>query len=80
MAYYLILVNLFAFFLYGIDKYKAIKRKQRISEFQLLIFSLFGGSFGSIIGMMFFHHKTLKLKFWFINILFFLLYFFTLIS
>ena len=46
----------------------------------LLIFSLFGGSIGSIIGMMFFHHKTLKLKFWFINILFFLIYFFTLTS
>ena len=78
MFYYFVIVNVISFFLYGIDKYLAIKIKRRISEFHLLMFSLVGGSLGSILGMIVFHHKTLKLKFWFINILFLIMYIFTL--
>ena len=70
MIYYLIIINLISFILYGIDKYKAIKNKYRISEYSLLVFSFFGGSIGSLIGMKVFHHKTKKLSFWAINSLF----------
>ncbi len=68
MIWYLIGVNIFAFIIYGIDKYLAIKKLYRISEYSLLILSVFGGGLGSIIGMRLFHHKTRKLLFWIINI------------
>ena len=74
MKYYLIIVNIFLFILYGIDKLLAIKHKERISEFALLLASLFGGSVGSLLGMIIFHHKTKKIKFWILNILFTLLW------
>lgn len=70
MTYYLIFINIVAFFLYGVDKYSAIKKKNRISEFQLLVCSLLGGGIGSIIGMFIFRHKTSKWYFWVINFLF----------
>ena len=70
MIYYILIVNILAFLLYGIDKYMSIKKKERISEFALLLVSFLMGSVGSILGMTIFHHKTRKLKFWVLNILF----------
>ena len=55
---YLILVNLFAFILYGIDKDKSRKKLWRISERTLLGIAAIGGSLGALIGMRVFHHKT----------------------
>ena len=78
MIYYLVFVNVLSFVLYGIDKKKSIKKEYRISEFQLLFVSLIGGSIGSIIGMKFFHHKTLKWYFWFLNITSLIIHFFIL--
>ena len=69
MIYYIITINIISFILYGIDKYYAIKKKRRISEYHLLVFSVLGGGIGSIIGMITFHHKTLKIKFWLINLI-----------
>lgn len=60
---YLISINLIAFFLIFIDKQKAIHHKWRISEANLLLISLIGGPFGTLLGMHIFHHKTKKLKF-----------------
>lgn len=60
---YMILINLMTFFLYGIDKRKAIKDKSRISEFSLITFVVLGGAFGGFLGMKVFHHKTKKKKF-----------------
>ena len=74
MKYYLIIINIFLLILYGIDKLLAIKHKERISEFALLFISLCGGSVGGILGMIIFHHKTKKIKFWILNILFTLLW------
>lgn len=74
MVYYLVFVNVLAFLLYGIDKKKAINKKSRISEFQLLFLSFIGGSVGSLIGMKIFHHKTLKWYFWFLNIAFLIIW------
>lgn len=70
MIYYLVIINVIAFFIYGMDKHLAIKNKRRISEYHLLVLSFFGGSIGSILGMKVFHHKTKKIKFWVLNILF----------
>ncbi len=52
-----------AFFVYGIDKWKAKKEKWRISESALLIWAVIGGSIGALLGMYFFRHKTQKNKF-----------------
>ena len=61
--YYLISINILTFLLCFIDKQKAIHHKWRISEEVLLLISLIGGSFGMLLGMHLFHHKTKKLKF-----------------
>lgn len=68
MIIYLCLVNVIAFGLYGLDKWKAIKKKKdkscrRIPEKVLLCWAIIGGSVGSYVGMRFYNHKTKKLKF-----------------
>ena len=60
---YLVVINIVTFFLFGIDKRRAIKNKWRISEAMLLISSLIGGVIGGLFGMSVFHHKTKKIKF-----------------
>nr|WP_295307387.1 DUF1294 domain-containing protein [uncultured Blautia sp.] len=60
---YLVIVNIIAFGMYGIDKQKAIKKQWRIPEAQLLAVAAIGGSAGALLGMQFFHHKTRKWKF-----------------
>lgn len=56
------LICLAVFFLYGIDKYRAIRGDWRISERRLLIFAIFGAP-GALAGMLVFRHKIRKLKF-----------------
>lgn len=63
---YLIGVNIVAFFLYGIDKRRAIKDRWRIPESTLLGIALVGGSVGAWAGMQIFRHKT---KHWYFKIL-----------
>ena len=63
LVYWLILVNLAAFILYGTDKSYAKKGKRRIPEKTLLLWAFLGGSIGAFLGMKVFHHKTLKPKF-----------------
>ena len=60
---YFIFLNLFAFFLFFLDKRNAIKHKYRFSENLLLFFCTIGGCFGFYFGMIVFHHKTKKRKF-----------------
>lgn len=55
---YLILVNIAGFASMGIDKNKARNHAYRIPEATLFLFAFMGGSFGSIVGMRLFHHKT----------------------
>ena len=63
LVVYLIIINIVAFGMYGIDKQKAIKKQWRIPEAQLLAVAAIGGSAGALLGMQFFHHKTRRLKF-----------------
>ena len=63
MIYYLLVINIITFITYGIDKYKSIKHKYRISEATLIILAILGGSLGALFGMIIFHHKTKKKKF-----------------
>ncbi|MBO5720032.1 MAG: DUF1294 domain-containing protein [Bacteroidales bacterium] len=56
-------VNLIAFILFAVDKYKSKKSKWRISERTLIVISLIGGSVGALLAMKKFHHKTKHKKF-----------------
>ncbi len=60
---YLALINIVAFFLYGIDKWKARHDKWRITEARLIWIAIFGGSIGALLGMKTWHHKTQHAKF-----------------
>ena len=63
MIYYIVIINILTFIIYGLDKLFAIKNLSRVSENTLLLLSFAGGSIGAYIGMKFFHHKTNKKKF-----------------
>lgn len=58
LLYYLILANLAAFILMGVDKSKARRHLWRIPERTLFLSAALGGSLGAIAGMWFFRHKT----------------------
>lgn len=66
LTYFYIFVlawNLVLFSMYGIDKFKARHQKWRISEFMLIAPSYIFASFGAMLGMIVFNHKTSKAKF-----------------
>ena len=76
LLYYLIVINVVTFLVYGIDKWRSTsgrllptgrkKAKQgcwRISEATLLILAVIGGSIGALLGMQVWHHKTMHKKF-----------------
>jgi len=60
---YLAAINIVAFFLYGIDKWKARHDKWRITEARLIWIAVAGGSIGALLGMKIWHHKTKHNKF-----------------
>ena len=60
---YLAVINVVAFFMYGIDKWKAKRSKWRVPEATLLGLAVLGGSIGAWLGMKVWHHKTLHKKF-----------------
>ena len=61
---YLIVINLVAFALMGIDKHKAKKKQWRIPERTLFLSAAVGGSVGAMYGMHLFRHKTKHPKFY----------------
>ena len=58
-----LIVNLVVFSMYGIDKWKAIHHKWRIPEATLIGAAVFG-VVGALLGMIVFHHKIRKPKFY----------------
>lgn len=46
--------------IYGLDKLCAIYSFRRVSEQALLACAFLMGSFGAVLGMALFHHKTAK--------------------
>ena len=56
-------LSLYAFILYGNDKKRAIRKMRRIPEARLLLAAFLCGAPGALSGMIFFHHKTRKLRF-----------------
>ena len=63
LLYYLIVITIVTFLVYGIDKWKAKQGSWRISEASLLILAVIGGSIGALFGMKVWHHKTMHKKF-----------------
>jgi len=63
IAIYLVAVNVLAFIMFGIDKWKATHAKWRIPEKTLLMTATLGGSIGALFGMKVWHHKTQHKKF-----------------
>ncbi len=58
-----IFINFVTFFVYSVDKWFAIKQKQRISERELHTFALLGGFLGATLSMAIFKHKISKSSF-----------------
>ena len=63
LVVYLLVVNLITFFLYGIDKRRAVRKAWRIPESVLIGFAAIGGSVGAFLAMLLFRHKTQHKKF-----------------
>ena len=63
LLYYLIVINILTFAVYGIDKWKARQGSWRISEATLLILAIIGGCIGALLGMKVWRHKTQHKKF-----------------
>lgn len=55
--------NLIVALIYGVDKWKSTHDRWRISEKALLIFAFLLGAVGAVMGMIWFNHKTAKMKF-----------------
>lgn len=60
---YLLIINLYGFFIMYYDKKKAINKKWRISEATLFTIALAFGSLGILGGMYVFRHKTKHKRF-----------------
>ena len=56
-------VNLLLFVLMGADKLRARRGARRIPEATLFLLAALGGSFGGVLGMAVFRHKTLHRSF-----------------
>lgn len=55
---YLAVINVVAFILMAVDKYRACRHRWRIPERTLFIPALLGGSLGALLGMLLLWHKT----------------------
>ena len=60
LLYAIVFINIISFFVYGLDKLKAVNHWWRIPEGVLLGLAVAGGSVGAYLGMQVFRHKTLK--------------------
>lgn len=56
----MVIMSIISFSLYGVDKKKAIKGKERIKEKTLLFYTIFNGAIGAFFARFVFRHKTEK--------------------
>ncbi len=71
---YLCCMTAFTFFLYAIDKHRAVRGKYRIPEATLLGCSILGGAVGGLVGMYLTRHKTKHWYFRVVNVCFSVVY------
>jgi uncharacterized membrane protein YsdA (DUF1294 family) len=55
---YWLAINVVGFFLFGLDKLKAVRKERRVPEKRLFLVAALGGAAGAWIGMRSFRHKT----------------------
>lgn len=55
---YLLVISIYGFLLFALDKERAIKGQYRLSEKFLLGVAYLGGGIGCLLGMKVFNHKT----------------------
>lgn len=60
---YVIIMSIISFCQMGMDKNRARKQRWRITERTLFLTAGIGGSFGGLLGMYVFHHKTKHMRF-----------------
>ena len=63
IALWLVAINLVTYLMYAWDKRRAKKGQRRISERELLLWALAGGSPAAFLAMRKFRHKTQKMSF-----------------
>lgn len=64
ILFYVMVINMVTFLLFGLDKRRARKKQYRIPEKILLVAAAGGGSVGAFTGMYMFRHKTKHVKFY----------------
>lgn len=62
---YWLAINVVGFFLFGLDKLKAVRKERRVPEKRLFLVAALGGAAGAWIGMRSFRHKTKHASFTF---------------
>ncbi|MDA9469960.1 DUF1294 domain-containing protein [Enterococcus sp. 5H] len=62
---YLLLINVSEFLAMYFDKKRAVRKRWRIPEFDLLFMGIIGGGIGGLLAQQLFHHKTKKIRFYF---------------
>lgn len=72
--FFIIVMSIITFILYGVDKLKSKNNAWRIKEATLLLFSFLGGAIGGYVAMLVFHHKTKHWYFTLVNIFGFVLH------
>jgi uncharacterized membrane protein YsdA (DUF1294 family) len=60
LSFYLLVINVLTFCVFGLDKYLAIAQRRRVPIVTLLGLSFLGGSVGGLLAMVLFRHKTKK--------------------
>lgn len=63
MIYYFIIVSVLTYFVFYVDKKRAINGRRRVREKTLFLLALVGGAFGGWLAMNIHRHKTKKWTF-----------------
>ncbi|WP_331774567.1 DUF1294 domain-containing protein [Sulfurospirillum sp. 1612] len=58
LVWYFVTVSIFAFILFGIDKFNATKERMRVPEMSFHFLAFIGGGLGVMLGIVLFRHKT----------------------
>lgn len=57
-GYFILVMTILTFLVFGIDKWKAKNEQWRVPESTLFLLAVFGGSIGGWLGMEIWRHKT----------------------
>ena len=61
----LVIASFVNLILYAYDKHLADNHKPRLSEFYMIVTTALGGTFGAVLGIIFFNHKSNMSKKWY---------------